>query len=128
MTATKTKTQVKINVPTFVKRLRKTWDKKGGKGFAVGVTFDKKTKTPDIIGAGLTPKQLKVLSCNTLNTYAFPELVSDGLVSIDKRYVDRLTALQDINDTVGLTDSQKREKLRLKLRHLEASVQKTFKK
>lgn len=117
---TKQVTQIKINMPTFVKRAKKTWATNKAKVSARGVY--KQGKCVCIIGAGLTPKQLAVISRKGLNTTHIAQLIEDKIVVVDKKYVERLDALQEVFDNCHITPREKNEAIRLKLRHLEASV------
>lgn len=115
---TKSVTKVKINMPTFVKRVRRTYQNKRNIIAADGAYLE--DGKVDIIGAGLSKEQLKVVSRNTLNSQSITSLVKQGIVQVDKRYVERLGNLQAAHDNGD------KEAVRLRLRHLEASVKKNY--
>lgn len=117
---TKQVTQIKINMPTFVKRAKKTWATNKAKVSARGVY--KQGKCVCIIGAGLTPKQLAIISRKGWNKTPIEQLIVDNVVVVDSKYVKRLDALQEVFDNDYITPREKNEAIRLKLRHLEASV------
>ena len=115
----KTETSVKLNMPAFVKRVRKTWDSNREKISADGDYVDELGRV-DIIGAGLTPRQLKVITDQGDNSNTIDNLIRSGTVVVEKQYAERLAKLQDAYDNGN------KEQVRLRFRHLEASVKKAY--
>lgn len=117
---TKTNKSVKLNMPTFVKRVRKTYETNRKKISADGVYVDGNKVC--IIGAGLSKKQLQTIVKAEGNFDSVSGLINRGVLQVDKKYAERLENLQNA------FDSGDRETVRLRLRHLEASVKKAYPK
>lgn len=115
----------KLNLPVFVKRVRKAMDAK-----TIDVLTDKFDNEAGcfysvdgrtcVIGAGLPATVVSKIVAQDFNDSTLSTLIEHNFVSIDEKFKDRLIRLQKAHDEGDA------KAMRSRFRHLEASVKKKY--
>lgn len=121
----KNKPAYTLNMPAFVKRVRKALDNKTiailDKNYsATACYYEYADGTNCVIGSGLPKTVIAELKDRDRNGSGLSELIEDGLIKVPEKFKDRLLALQDAHDNEDVKG------MRSKFRHLEASVKKQY--